>query len=130
MLGIQLFRKQLNSLIKMKSECNLFPLVLPLTNSVFYSFCRLIRKVVKVNFTKRSYIMQFKKLMLLKKILLQDKSFVLMVICFLCGFGTDILFIKLKHYSLRTFFSKKKKLSMNMLTLSVLVYHKHLCTRK
>ena len=69
-------------LIKKPSECILAPLVLLLTNSVFYNFCRLIRKLVKVNFTKRSYIIQFKKLMLLNETLLQDKFFILMIICF------------------------------------------------
>ena len=73
----------------------------------FFIFWRLIRKLVKVNFTKRSDKIPFKKLMLLKKILLQDKFFYFNDHLFLCGFGTDISFVKLGHYSLRTFSSNE-----------------------
>ena len=99
--------KRLNSLIKIKSECILAQLVLLLMNSVFYTFCLLILKLVKVNSTKSSYIIQFKKLMLLEKILLQDKFFTLMITFFHVGLAQTFCSYLKALFIMKVFFKKK-----------------------
>ena len=86
------------------------PISVTVDKQCFYIFHRLIRKLVKEKqspVTERSYIIRFFKVMLLKKILLQDKFFILIIIYFYVALAKVFRLLKLKDYSLRIFSSKK-----------------------
>ena len=122
-LGIQLFQKRLNSLIKIKSECILAPLVLLLTNSIFLYFLSFDTKTGKSKLYKAQLHNPVQKIDAIEKYFTARQVFYSNDHLFLCGFGKDILFVKLKHYSLRTFPSKK---TLNAYTNFIGVsYHKH-----
>ena len=127
MLGMQLFRKRLNSLIKINSECILAPLVLLLMSNVFIFFL-LDTKTGKSKLYKVQLHNPIQTIDAIEKDLTARQVFYSNDHLFLCGFNTEISFVKFKHYSLTTFSSNK--LLMNMLILSLLVYHKHSLTKK
>ena len=94
----------------------------------FLYFLSLDSKTGKSKLYKAQLHNQIQKIDTIEKDLVVRQDFYSNDHLFLSGFGTDISFVELKHYSLRAFSSEK--LEMNMLILSVLVYHKHLHTRK
>ena len=64
-------------------------------------------KTCQVNSTKSSYIIQFKKLMLLEKILLQDKFFTLMITFFHVGLAQTFCSYLKALFIMKVFFKKK-----------------------
>ena len=102
MLGTQLLQKQLNSLIKIKSECILAPLVFTIDEQCFLYFLSLDAKTGKSKLYKVQLHNPVQETDVIGKVLTARQVFYSNDHLFLCGFGADISFVKLKHYSLRT----------------------------
>ena len=72
---------------------------------MFFRFFSIDTKTGISKLYKAQLLIQLKKIMLLEKVLTARQIFYSNDHLFLCGFDTDISFVKLKHYSFFTIHS-------------------------